>query len=125
MKVLDTNILIDLSRNDEKILAYLEKFEKEESFYISIITKLELIQGCRNKKELSHLKKFLLRFQLIQIDSLISEKSSLLMEKYNLSHGLMILDAIIAASCIETGAELITRNIKDFKFVEGLKSFSI
>ena len=125
MKILDTNILIDLSRDDEKILTYLEKVEKEEICYISIITKLELLQGGRNKKELNHLKKFLLRFRLVQLDNLISERSSLLMEKYNLSHGLLILDAMIAATCIEMKAELITRNTKDFKFIEGLKSFSI
>jgi predicted nucleic acid-binding protein len=125
LKILDTNILIDLSRDDEKILTYLEKVEKEEICYISIITKLELLQGCRNKKELNHLKKFLLRFRLVQLDNLISERSSLLMEKYNLSHGLLILDAMIAATCIEMKAELITRNTKDFKFIEGLKSFSI
>ncbi|MBK6605018.1 MAG: PIN domain-containing protein [Leptospiraceae bacterium] len=60
MKILDTNILIDLSRDDEKILTYLEKVEKEEICYISIITKLELLQGCRNKKELNHLKNLFL-----------------------------------------------------------------
>jgi predicted nucleic acid-binding protein len=62
-------ILIDVSRNADKSINYLELLEKSHSLAISSITQMELIVACRNKQELSVLDRFLKRFQIIDLNS--------------------------------------------------------
>ena len=82
---------------------------------------MELIVGCRNKTELQNLAKFLRRFQILKLSERISEKSVDLLEQYRLSHGLLIPDALIAATALENKETFITKNQKDFRFINGLK----
>jgi tRNA(fMet)-specific endonuclease VapC len=45
------------------------------------------------------------------------------MGKYVLSHKLAMPDGLIAASALAHHLELYTLNIKDYKFIEGLKLY--
>ncbi len=56
----------------------------------------------------------------VQIDAAISERAIHLIEKYKLSHGLEIPDAIIAATSVEYEIPLFTYNVKDFDFIPKL-----
>ena len=47
-----------------------------------------------------------------------------MIEKYAKSHGLHIPDALIASAAICSGMELLTFNLKDFKFIEGIRLYS-
>ena len=47
-----------------------------------------------------------------------------MIEKYAKSHGLHIPDALIASTEICSGMELLTFNLKDFKFIEGIRLYS-
>jgi len=51
----------------------------------------------------------------------VSRKAIELVRTYSKSHGLMFGDAIVAATCLENNLILITYNVKDFRFVNGLK----
>jgi len=117
---IDTDILIDAARSIKKAVTYLENKEKRFILMISVITEMELIVGCRNKKELRSLHKFLNRFQIIQIHKKTSQLAVELLEKYRLSHGLLIPDALIASSVISSNASIATKNQKDFRFIIGL-----
>jgi len=44
-----------------------------------------------------------------------------LMKNYRLKYGLEIPDALITATTLNKNKVLITKNIKDFKFIKGLK----
>ena len=48
-------------------------------------------------------------------------KATELIEDYYLSHGILIPDAIIGATAIETDLSLFTYNTKDFKYLPGIK----
>jgi len=85
---------------------------------------MELIVGCRDKTELQILTKFLNRFQILNLNEQISATAVELLNRYRLSHGLLIPDALIAATAIETGEHFITGNKKDFRFISGLKLLS-
>jgi predicted nucleic acid-binding protein len=84
---------------------------------------MELIQGSRDKIELKKIEKFLEKLQIIEVNQRISKKSLELMKEYSLSHGLLIPDAIIAASAIIKNFPLWTFNRKDFKFIDDLVLF--
>ena len=63
MIVVDTHILIDAGRNVEQALACLKQYECQAILTASIITKMELVIGCRDKSELYNTEKFLRRFR--------------------------------------------------------------
>jgi len=122
--IVDTDILIDVGRNVDKAVSFLDKIEKEFTPIISVVTQMELIVGCRNKKELSALDKFVGRFDVESMDESITGKGVALLHKYRLSHGLLIADALIAATAIIKGASLATKNRSDYRFIDELKMVS-
>ena len=122
MKLIDTDILIDFFHDVPASRYLLKTLRNEgEELYISAVTRMELIQGCMNKNDLIALLKFLRYFPHIHISEAISQKAIELMERYNLSHGLLIVDAIIAATAITMELELYSRNIRHFRMIEELE----
>lgn len=118
--VVDTDILIDVSRNDRTAIQYVSNLEKSTTVTMSAVTAMELIVGCRNKIELVRTEKFLKRFQLIHISEQISERAVDLLRAYNLSHGLLMPDAVIAATALTANQPLATKNQRDFRFIGNL-----
>lgn len=120
--VLDTNILIEILKNNVQTLQELEALDAV--FYISSITVMELYFGARDKAELAKLKKFTAAFELIEIDVEISKCATRLIESYAKSHHLDIPDALIASSALVKKFPLMTYNRKDFKYIDGLSLFN-
>ena len=69
MVIVDTDILIDSGLGVGDAIACLEQIEQRLPMAVSIITQMELIVGCRNKKELRAVDRFLSRFELINLNS--------------------------------------------------------
>ena len=86
---------------------------------------MELVQGARNKAELEKILKFLKRFKMVFIDEIISQKAMELVVCYNLSHNLLLADAIIAATCLAKGLKLFTFNKKDFAYIKGIEFYNL
>jgi predicted nucleic acid-binding protein len=118
--LVDTDVIIDTIRNENKAIVFLEKVEKNYSIAISEITNMELIVGCRNKNELSELKKFLKHFEIISLNELIGTKAKELLEKYYLSHHLLIPDALNASVSIILNIPFVSKNHKDYAFIKEL-----
>lgn len=116
--ILDTNILIEILKNNSQTLHELEALNA--IFYISSIAIMELYFGARDKTELSKLKKFTASFELVAVDVEISYRATQLIELYAKSHHLDIPDALIAASALTKKLPLMTYNRKDFKYIDGL-----
>lgn len=94
-----------------------------ENIVLSSVTVMELYQGMANKQDLLQMKKKINYFDIVQIDVISSKLAISLIEKYRLSHGLAIPDALIAASAISVQMELFTYNLKDFSFIPDLKLY--
>jgi hypothetical protein len=118
--IVDTDILIDLARDDETAINCLKKLEKDHQLEISAITKLEIIVGCRNKNELKEANKFLEEFHINALSPEVTDKTIELISRYFLSHNLLIPDALIAATAIISQKSLISKNQKDYRFIEEL-----
>ena len=86
---------------------------------------MELIVGCKNKKDLNSVESFLDNFEIMSIYSNTANRAIELLRTYRLSHGLLIPDALIAASVIENDLLLFTRNQKDFQFIKNITLASI
>lgn len=118
--IVDTTVLVDLVNG--KIEA--EKFLLDSKDLVtSRINVMELLFGSRSKRELNgFLKQFnALEFEIAEISEEISRLAGNLFEKYVLSNGLGVADALIAATALMYGHELVTHNTKHFKFIKELK----
>ena len=80
-----------------------------------------LIDAGRNKSDLRFLEQFLHRFEVISLNKAIADTGVDLIRRYRLSHGLLIADALIAATALSVKVPFITKNQRDFKFIEGLE----
>jgi len=87
---------------------------------LSAVTVMELFQGMGNKNELAQMKKRIKFYDVVQIDNLISEKAIEFIEKYKLSNGIQIPDAIIGATAVIYKIPLYTYNVRDFDFLPGV-----
>jgi predicted nucleic acid-binding protein len=124
MIICDTNILIHAFNGDSRTIEALQSIGYE-NIALSSVTVMELYQGMANKQELAQMKKKIKYFDIIQIDTISSKLAISLIEKYRLSNGLAIPDALIAASAIVVQLELFTYNLKDFSFIPDLKLFKV
>jgi len=121
MKFVDTDVLIDFYRKYQPAIDFLDYYySRNEILAISPITQMELYVGCRNKGELTETVKFLEQYKVVHFSSSISRKTIELIREYNLSHGLLIADAIIAATVLVSEGELFSKNANDFMFIEHL-----
>lgn len=117
--IFDTDVLIWYFRGNEKAKQLL----KNNEIAMSAITWMELIQGVRNKKELNILNKFLIlhNISIYYINEKINMHAIHLLEEFNLSDGVELADALIAATALYYGEELLTANIKHYRYFSNLK----
>lgn len=60
------------------------------------------------------------RFEVIHINESISNQGVKLLLQYRLSHGLLIPDALIAATALVTRYPLLSKNQSDYRFIQGI-----
>ena len=117
--LVDTDVLIWYLRGHEEAARFLEGLP---ILRLSAVTYMELVQGCRNRQELERLKKDLNRRQavILPISEAISERAMALVEAHFLGDGLLLADALIAATAIEHSLALSSANSKHFRQIQGL-----
>ena len=118
--IVDTDVVIDAGRGIGEAVTCLQEVERQSSLAASVITQMELFIGCRNKTELQTVESFLLRFQLLKLTGQVSDTAVDLLRQYRLSHGLLIADALIAATALAFDAPFLSKNQKDYRFIAGL-----
>ncbi len=118
----DTNILIELSKNNIEIRTELSKIGVNH-LVVSSICVGEFLFGARDKNELTSIKQSLKSIRVIHTDETISAVAINLIEKYSLSNNLDVPDAFIAATALVHGLPLYTLNLKHFRYIDGLKLY--
>lgn len=115
----DTCVLIDYLKGREDVHKKLTD-AWNSGLGMSSVTYMELMVGAFNKQEAEKIRKAFHEIELIDITESISIKARSLIDQYTKSHGLLIPDALIAATAIEMGTPLYTANISDFRFIPEL-----
>ena len=118
--LVDTDVLIDFGHGIEEAANFIEVEATQSSLAISAITVIELLAGARNRKEQRQLKGFLHPFEIVHLSESISKEAIRLIEQYRLSHGLLMPDALIAATAIQLNLSLVSKNQRDFRCIESL-----
>jgi tRNA(fMet)-specific endonuclease VapC len=117
--LLDTNIIVDYFRGQSSAANFLNQLKSPPT--ISVVTVAELYQGARRLPELNQLHAALQPFTVLPIIEPISHDSLKLIENFTLSHHLLFLDALIAATAIHHHLSLATLNTKHFRMIPNLK----
>ena len=123
MILCDTDIFIEAFKNNTLATGSLRRIGFQ-NIALSAITLMELYFGALNKRELLKIKSRLQKLEIINLDQKITETAINMIERYAKSYSLHIPDALIAATAICRGMQLLTYNVKDFKFVEGIRLYS-
>ncbi len=92
----------------------------EHNVLLTSVTVMELVRGCRSKRELAGLNRRLRPFSTIEIDETVSGLARVFMQEYYLAHNLGIPDALIGACSIAFKFPLYTLNKKDFRYLPGI-----
>jgi predicted nucleic acid-binding protein len=117
--LVDTDVLIDVSRSNDAAIDFLDQLG--DSWSISIITALELIVGARNKKEVTQIDQLVAAYSAIPLTAEIGNSSYDLLRQFAKSHGLRVFDSLIAATAIDEGLTLVTKNKRHFQMIGTLK----
>ena len=120
MLIVDTDVLVWYLRGNEKAFKTIENLQ---SFSISVVTYMELVQGMRNKNELNSLRQALHAWdcKILYITEEISAKAMFVVEQHFLSHSMQLADALIGATAIAHGLPLLTCNDKHYKIMKGIQ----
>lgn len=119
MILLDTNVLIEILKNNQQTIEKVKNLEQTLS--ISSITVMELYYGALDKAELNKLEKFVSLFHIIHLNEEISTQATKLVKTYAKSHTLDIPDSLIASTALERKCKLFTYNHKDFRYIKNLE----
>lgn len=119
--LLDTDIIVNVGRGHASAVDQVSAIMTAGPIYLSAVTEMELVVGCRNKAELRTLAQLLEKFTIIPITPDITATSIKLLKTYRLSHGLLIADALIAATALVTRRVLVSGNAKHFSMITGLQ----
>lgn len=118
--IFDTDVLIWFLRGNARAA---RAVDAEENRSISLVTYLELLQGCRNKQEAHKIKAFLKDsgFSTLPLTENIGHRASIYIEEYALSCSIGVADALVAATAVEAHEALLSANTKHFKCVRELQ----
>src|SRR3972149_3161482 len=110
--LLDSSLFIDLIRKYPPAIEAFKKVLSRQS--TSTVAKLEIVAGLKTKKEIKSVEKMLedLQIKVLPVNEEVTETSEKIFLKYYHSHGIGILDSLIAATALVHNEELVTRNTK-------------
>lgn len=114
--LVDTDVLIWLLRGKSSAKAAVEACPSVD---LSAITYMELAQGVRSGAELRLLRQTIRHsgWRILPLTEAIGYRATLYVERFGLSHGLRLADALIAASAVEAGSALLTGNARHYRCI--------
>ena len=117
--LIDTDIVIDFLRGEKQAISHIKA--KSKIICFSAITVAEIYAGIKGKKEEVEVERLFSIFPVIAATNEIAHEAGKLVKQYRPSHSVEMPDAIIAATCLISGLELNTLNIKHYPMFKELK----
>ncbi len=119
--IFDSDILVWVLRRHLGAIDFVERVPIGDR-KISAISYLEILQGCRDREELSRLTRHVVTqfSEVLPISEAVSTVAQEIMERFALSPRPDVSDVIIAATALRHGETIATGNLKHFDFVPGL-----
>ena len=116
--IFDTDVLIWALRGNDKAA---DAIEAEDVRAVSVVSRMELFQGARDKREQATIRRFLQEFETLPLTERIGHRASIYVEEHALKSGLELADALIAATAAERGETLCTGNGHHYRAIAELE----
>ena len=120
LTILDSNVLIDASRNRQPALRFLEKAADAGALWSSVVVRSELWVGARPGED-DRIEDLIGRIAWHDVTPSIADRAGRLGALYRLTHHLGVVDLVLAATAIELGGTVATLNVRDFPMFPGLQ----
>ena len=121
MILLDTDALVDVMRRYVPATTWLASLGTEIVGIPGLVA-MELVQGCRDRQEQRQVESLLRSFMLYWPTQADCTRAFDDFSAYHLSHGIGILDALIAETAVGLGVVLATFNEKHYSIVDTLQT---
>lgn|SRR5574341_42866 len=118
--LIDTSVLVDLSRGDPKAREWAAG-QGERVLGLHVLVSMELAEGVRDKEELARVDRMLARYELVYLTPSDCIWAVGQHRRFRLSHGVGLLDALIASSAVRLNIPLYTLNLKHFQPLPDVK----
>ena len=121
MILVDTDVMVDVMRRYGPAVTWLDSLGSE-TIGIPGLVAMELLQRCRDREEQRWVENILRPYALYwpaQGDCMRAFDD---FANYHLSHGLGILDALIAETAVGLGVQLATFNERHYRVVNALQT---
>jgi predicted nucleic acid-binding protein len=118
MDLVDTDVLIDVQRGHPPALTWFAGLTDLPAVPGFVV--MELVQDARNRREVRQALKLVTPFPVVWPTEVDCARALSDFATYHLSHGLGLLDALIAACAVGLSATLYTFNDKHYGAVPGL-----
>lgn len=122
MILLDSDVMIDLLRGYPPAVSWFETLDEEEEIALPGFVAMELIRGCRSKKEQRQLQRSLIPFGVVWPLPEDCDRALELFMQYHLSHGVGMLDVLIAQTALALEVPLYTFKQKHYQFLSALQT---
>jgi predicted nucleic acid-binding protein len=120
MIFIDTDVMVDVLRRYEPAVAWLDSLGSAVVGIPGLVA-MELLQGCRDREEKQEVEAALRSYALYWPTPVDCARAFDDFSSHHLSHGLGILDALIAETAVGCEAQLATFNKKHYRVVDALQ----
>jgi predicted nucleic acid-binding protein len=121
MILLDTDVMVDLMRGYEPAISWLNSLGAE-TVGIPGLVAMELIQGCRDRAEQQQVERALRAHVLYWPTERDCTSALDSFVEYHLSHGIGVLDALVAETAVGLGLQLATFNERHYHVIGALET---
>src|SRR5688572_33316886 len=102
----DTNVILAVLKRDADV----KQFVEENDIAVDTTVYIECLQGSKSNRDKELIRKYLSRFRIYHHTPEMSAKAIALISLYSNTHGLLLPDAQIAATCMVNNLTLLTFN---------------
>ena len=113
--LVDSDILIDVSKNNPSAIEYQDSLP--DQWLISVVTALETIVGARSRLEADKVHRFLSALPIVPLGAGTTTRAYDLLLRFAHSQGLRAFVALQAATALEAGCALVTRNERHYRMI--------
>jgi len=117
--LIDSDVLIDISRGNQAAREYVDALT--DAWAISQVSALELIVGARDRRDLAAIDAFLSAYVVIPIRESTGKQVYELLKRHAKTDGLHVFDSLVAATALEEGLTLVTKNHRHFRVIASLQ----
>jgi hypothetical protein len=118
--LVDTSVVIDGTRGKPAAVAFLQDSVDAGELWSVTPVRTEVFWSVRSD-EVAAMRRLFASIYWLEVSESIADRAGYFGQRYGRSHGLDVVDAIVAAAAEAIDGQVATLNVRDFPMFPGLK----